>query len=102
VHVLDAGIQAEAAGGWHVVRGVSGEEDATVTIALGDLRRGHPGNGAEDLDVEVGHAGRLPHDGGATLRHVALSPGCSTKYSAAGRSATHGVRSARKSTLMLR
>jgi hypothetical protein len=72
VDVLHAGVEAEAAGGRHVVRRIASQEDAPLAVALGHEGRGHPRHRAEDLDVEVGDAGGLPHDGRASLGRVLL------------------------------
>mmetsp|Transcript_467 Transcript_467/g.1683 ORF Transcript_467/g.1683 Transcript_467/m.1683 type:complete len:428 (-) Transcript_467:768-2051(-) len=69
VGVLDGGVEAEAAGGWHFVGGVADEEDAVTAIDEGGVDAGSHGPRACRADREV--RGGLVKDGPDGLRGAA-------------------------------
>ena len=72
VNVLHPGVEAEAAGRRHLVRGVAGQENVADAIAVGDDGRGFPRADAEHRDREVRHADAFPDQLGAEFRREIL------------------------------
>ena len=60
VHVGDAGVESQAAGGREPVGGVADQEDPAVAVALGDLARHPPRSNVVDHEVEVVGTGGGP------------------------------------------
>ena len=74
--VVDAHVQAVAAGRRIEMRGVAREEDAAVAVALGDeIGAGVPWPVTEDLDRDIGADRLLDHGDDLALVHLAAALG---------------------------